>query len=486
MTPPAPRSTSAVAESAAPLPAEWLRPGLSPRQLVTILLAYRVWIVVVTALVVVATGVVSKLLPKTYESTVTLLIEPPGIDPETGRDFPVALAQSHLATQFDFLQSPAVLLPVVERLGWAADPERTRGYRGQAGQGGLNDFLAAELRKRLRFSMGRDSRFVQVTAQARSPEAAARMANTVAEVFIQGQRARSESPTQARAQRHGEQLEALRLELERAQSALDGYRQQHGLLDLDRGLDLETERLRDLQLRLAQAEAEQRAAAARQRQLGSDADFAQLESRLIQELKLQLAAQEARAAELATRLGRNHPQRRAVEDEIRLLRERLEREQAQYRGAIAAQAQASADNVAALRRAVREQENRVFTLRGHLDEAARLRREVDTARALYESALRSYETVLFGARLVQTPASVVSPATPALKPSKPVVRVNVALAVFVGGFLGVATALLRELLNRRIRCREDLERDLGLPVLAELDATAAPIGPSRVRPRLAR
>jgi hypothetical protein len=39
-----------------------------------------------------------------------------------------------------------------------------------------------------------------------------------------------------------------------------------------------------------------------------------------------------------------------------------------------------------------------------------------------------------------------------------------------GGFLGLVVPLVYELTNRRVRCRDDLERDGGVPVLAEFGA----------------
>jgi capsular polysaccharide biosynthesis protein len=40
--------------------------------------------------------------------------------------------------------------------------------------------------------------------------------------------------------------------------------------------------------------------------------------------------------------------------------------------------------------------------------------------------------------------------------------------VAAGLILGLFGPFLFELLNRRVRCRDDVERELGVPVLAEL------------------
>lgn len=80
--------------------------------------------------------------------------------------------------------------------------------------------------------------------------------------------------------------------------------------------------------------------------------------------------------------------------------------------------------------------------------------------------------------------AVVDPAVPPLEPVKPRVLLNTAVALVLGGMLAVGLAFLLEYLDTSIRTPEDVQRHLGLPVLAtipEFEAAAQP-APSR-RPR---
>lgn len=70
-----------------------------------------------------------------------------------------------------------------------------------------------------------------------------------------------------------------------------------------------------------------------------------------------------------------------------------------------------------------------------------------------------------------TNVSLVSEATPPVKASKPRVLVYLLLAAMAGGFFGLFVPLVYELANRRVRCRDDFERDSGVPVLAEFFIT---------------
>ena len=60
-----------------------------------------------------------------------------------------------------------------------------------------------------------------------------------------------------------------------------------------------------------------------------------------------------------------------------------------------------------------------------------------------------------------------------LKPEKPNKLKLLVLGIMAGIGLGLVIPLIYELLlNRRIRCRDDIERDLGVDVLVELKAVS--------------
>lgn len=57
--------------------------------------------------------------------------------------------------------------------------------------------------------------------------------------------------------------------------------------------------------------------------------------------------------------------------------------------------------------------------------------------------------------------------TPPVGASKPRVLVGLALGAFVAIVLGLGIPVVWEQFNRRVRCRDDLERHHGVPVLVE-------------------
>ncbi len=75
--------------------------------------------------------------------------------------------------------------------------------------------------------------------------------------------------------------------------------------------------------------------------------------------------------------------------------------------------------------------------------------------------------------------TIVMPATAPVEPSSPNTRINLALGFVMGLFLGLAAALLRSVLDSRIRSEADLSRISEIPVLGGIafddDATRKPL-----------
>ena len=115
----------------------------------------------------------------------------------------------------------------------------------------------------------------------------------------------------------------------------------------------------------------------------------------------------------------------------------------------------------------------VLDVREFQDQAAKFQLELASAQAVYKRALDGNDQVLFASAGAYRNVDFVSRATPPSRASKPRVAIFLLLACVMGGGLGLALPFGYELLHRRVRTRDDLERDLGIPVLIEWGAPAS-------------
>lgn len=447
------------------VPLEYARPGLSPAQILSMLRAYRRLGVLTALLVLALTALAVGLWPRTYTAMASMMVNYEVNDPLNGKELPVGQVSSYIATQVELMQTPELLLGVVDRLGLTGDPDYGRGYR--AGSGTLREWVATRLGKSLTvFQSQRGSQLVYVSYSADDPAHAASVANTVAQVYKEQDAARAAGPPAERAARYAQQLDDLKGKVDLAQQAFTAFRQRNGLLDAAGKSDVDSLLLATLDERLLAAQSVRRVAeaAAAQNPAVSDPVMA---SPAVQALKAQLGTQEQRLAQLERQFMPIHP-------DVQDMRTQVET----TRRAIALTVRSYADNAAAnrnvaqrleqsLQAAVQDQRANLLAKSRLVDESAKAQLELASAQSVYQRALEGYDQIMFAARGRNANVSLVSPATPPVRPSKPKVLFGAVLGALAALLLGLGVPLAWGLLHRRVRCRDDLEREHGVPVLAE-------------------
>ena len=187
-----------------------------------------------------------------------------------------------------------------------------------------------------------------------------------------------------------------------------------------------------------------------------------------------LDGQQAQLVQLRTIYGPQHPKVREINEQIALTRQTI----ANSTHAVSAITEAELARTKELEhkyvQAVAEQEAKVLKLRQAQDEGSKLVLELDSAKSVYKQALDGFDQIMFQAVASHTNVSVVNRAVAPLRASKPN-KIKLMLFVLVLGFgLGVGAPLAYGLfVARRLRCRDDLERDFGIAVLAQLEAVPA-------------
>jgi polysaccharide biosynthesis transport protein len=200
-------------------------------------------------------------------------------------------------------------------------------------------------------------------------------------------------------------------------------------------------------------------------------------SNLVQGLKTQLALQQAQLAQARTTLGPNHPRVIELQSQINATQNSINAEIGTYTRGSASELTAAQQLEQKLAAAVAEQRSKVLAVRRFQDEGAKLLLELESAQTVYKRALEGYDQIMAAAGGKYSNVSVVSRAQVPLeaeRPKKLKLMLAAALAALLCGLLGPMAYEL--VLNRRVRCRDDVERDLGVPVLAEFDAVPALTG----------
>ncbi|MHB1053028.1 MAG: chain length determinant protein EpsF [Thiobacillus sp.] len=439
-------------------------------QLLLILKAHKTLMLLTLVLSVVLVGAVSLLLPKSYTATASLVVNVRGADPVTGQAMQSQLVSGYLATQVDVISSPNVALKVVDDLKLAQDAAFQQQFRRDvAARISIRDWLANTLLQNLDVQPSRGSNVLYVSYKSSDPQTAARLANAFVQAYIQTNLEIKTQPAKQTAVWYNLQMGALRGNLEKSQEKLSSYQQSKGIVSLDEKLDIESARLAELSSQMVAAQGQTYDSLSIQKN-ASSASASVVNNPLIQGLKGELARSEAKLSQLSQRVGTNHPEYARAEAEVNSLRGKLASETSTARQSINSDLRVSRQREGELRAAVAAQKAKVLALNANRDVGSVFAREVESAQRIYDQALERFSQTQMEGHAGQTEISVLSSAVVPLIPSTPNVKLNVALSILLGTLLGMGLALIREMLNRRVRSGYDVITVLGVPVLGVLTA----------------
>jgi succinoglycan biosynthesis transport protein ExoP len=309
---------------------------------------------------------------------------------------------------------------------------------------------------------------IQVRASDANAEEAARIANGFAEAYVNYQRDTKIALAQEADSWLGGQLSTVQTAMEKADRAVEDYRQQNNLVDLHSTTPgiAETATSRHVAELNRQLESVQASITDKQSTLAqANAAGSGLDSMVVQNLLERHGELAATLANLRATLGENHP---SVQAAAASLRRNEAQTSAEIGRTIAAQnGQLSAliarrDSLTAQIATASAQLNGESQSRVKLEE---LQREAATERTLYESLFVRLKQVDAERRLEVANAAIVVEAT---APEHPVFPRKIMMTA--GAFLaaigaGIGGSFIYELASGRFQGADQVEGEIGLPVL---------------------
>ncbi len=410
-------------------------------------------------------------------------------------------AREHLTTQTEFLKSANVAERVVRRLGLATHPEfdprqqpvsavawirgRIGALLGATGGGALSDeeiqtLVLREFESRLKVDPIRMSQLVQVAFEATDPKLAARIADAVAEAYIEADMDARYAMTRQANEWLNARLGTLRANLTTSEQALQAYRERKGLVDRESSSQAGASRqFEDVTQRLVEARVRRQLAQQAWTAANSGSPEARestpavLASPVWQRAREVRSDAQRRLADVGQRFGPAHPQYLAAQGELKAAEAAARQAvdaavsglRKEYDAALALE-QSLEQQAAALKARIQGTNRDEFELSSY-------EREVAVNRQLFETfQARLRETSVAG-DLQTAVARVVDPARPPLSAARPQKVAMVLLGGLLGSIVGVAVALLLRRLDATLHTVDEAEAELGVPVLTALPRLSA-------------
>ena len=314
---------------------------------------------------------------------------------------------------------------------------------------------------------------IEINFTSRDPDKAARIANALADAYVNAQVERKRRAAGGAASWLADRLTEMQQDVQQAERAAAEFRATQGLFNSGPGDGgtLNDQKILDLNRQLVALRAEKRALEAKlNRARASDVDVLaeELNSPLIASLRGEEATLQRQEAELAQTYGPRHPtlinlraQIAGVRDKIRIEVERGVRSLADDLSTLDNQEQIIAQDLEQLK-----QEN---AREGQAEVRLReLERQAEANRQLYESFLRRYKEAQEQEQIIAPDARIITAAETPVTPVTPGPKVFGMVGFTLSLMFGSLLAFLVEGLDRRVQSGGAIEREFGVNVLGVL------------------
>ncbi len=438
-------------------------------------------------------------LDRRYQSTVRVLVESPQRSPIESEQLSASLLETFVEGQVFLVESTEVLHAVVQRENLTdlaffqsqppslprrlLDPLRSLLSPAQAPatedeEIEMDPAEAAALRtlrRNLSISRERRANIIRIDVTADSARTAARIANAVAEAFVETRiRDQRERATQMADWIDNRALE-LQERLSRAEDAVASFREEYNLLSASPDRTLSDQQLSELnselirtRAALAERNAAYRRARAMMEQGGDMQTLPEIQrSEIVTGLRTRLLELERRESELSRRGGSTlrtglvAEEREALEAQlaaeiarlVEQMRNEVETLQAREELVVAVLSEAGSESGVASRLSVRLRE---------------LERRAAAYQALYERYLSSGGLAEEAASFLPVGVTIIDRATLPNAPVYPPTRVILLFGLLLGAGLGTLVAFFRDAMRAGYLTAQQVEDDLGLPVLTSM------------------
>jgi succinoglycan biosynthesis transport protein ExoP len=333
----------------------------------------------------------------------------------------------------------------------------------------LNDLTVAPVR---------NSRLVDVKFESPSAELAAAVPNALAKQYIDQSLEFKFLSSKEASDWLGQRLAEQRKQVEASEQAVQRYREQTDSLSLEEKQNIVVQKLNDLNAAVTRAKTEriQKEAAYNQiRALQTDRTAldtfpAILSNGFIQQQKGELADLQRQQAQLAEKLGPNHPDMVKLASAIRAAESKIQGEVAKVVQAMRNDYQQSVAQEQSLTTALDQQKRDALSLNRKGIEYGVLARDAASNRQIFESLMqRTKETGISG-ELRTSNIRVVDAAEVPRRQTSPRTLNNLLFGFFGGGIFAIGLTFFFEYLDNRIKSPDEVRQHLGLPFLGMVPA----------------
>jgi succinoglycan biosynthesis transport protein ExoP len=426
---------------------------------------------VATVLVTIASF---KMIP-IYEATVRLDIEADTLQIQSLNDFfrQIPTDEAFIGTQIQVLEGARMAERTIEQVGldknpkWAEAIQQSSAWFSSKAPSSL-DGLVEPFRRSLHVQKVRDSHVVNVSFESADPNLCAKVANSLANDFIEYNFRQKYDATRQASGWMEQQLDELKAKVEKSQQALVDYERQNAIVSISDKESVVEQRMGDLSRELTNAQSarlQKESVYEMVRSNASEVSFV-AQNELLQHLEEKDADLKSQYADTLEQSGPKHPKAERLRSQVDEIQSLIEGERKRIVERIRNDYMAALGRERLLTAAVAKEKVEVGALNQLLIQHNLLKRESDTNQQLYDNLLQRLKDATVSAGLRATNIHVIDPAKPPKVPIRPKKLLNILIGLMVGLVLGLALAFVKEAVDTSIKSVDEAERLANAPALA--------------------
>jgi polysaccharide biosynthesis transport protein len=314
-----------------------------------------------------------------------------------------------------------------------------------------------------------NSRLMDISFEATSPELAAQVVNAHIRNFIDQNRRSHYDATTSATTWLTDQLDELKIKVKNSEDARLDYERKNQIWELDDKQNLTTQRLSEISRQLIEAQGERmRKQSLFEFAKAGDADLVPQirDSATVQDLLHKRGDLNAQYTEAINQYGPNFPKVLRLQSQLKEIDQSLDREKRAVVTRLGSEYHEAQQREALLVRTLDQQKAEANLMSGRMVQYNILKRDAEADKALYDGLLTKLKEAGISAALQSSNIRVVDPAMIPSFPSRPAKARNVALAFLVGLVGGIGLAILREYMDNTVKTPDDIETLARLPSLA--------------------
>jgi succinoglycan biosynthesis transport protein ExoP len=458
----------------------------------------RKWAILSFALLVtLLAGVIAFTSTPIYEAKATLLIETNKQKVVTIEDVyaGVGASREYFQTQVEIIKSREVSLKTIAKLklydhpsfdprgpkkGLAAFKEQI-GFATEEAPKEWNETTLTEaayggFAASLSIEPIRLSQLVVVKFSSADAALAARVANTLAQTYIENDLDARYQMTRTASAWLQERLSGLKGKLNESEQQLQNYREKQGIVNIKEAAQSgAAQQIEQLQSRLIEARtrrAEIEATYKIVKEAANAGDLASqpavLNSGQVADAKRQATEAARKLADVSQRYGKEHPKYLQADSDAKAANDNLQRQIELVVGGINHEYERARSTEKMLEGTLATARGSVQNINRKEFELGVYEREVESNRQMFDMFMKRAKETNVAGDLQTTVARVVDAAAVPTTPIKPKKTLIVGVALFMGLLVGMMIALLMEVLDNTLKNTEDVESRLKQPLLTVL------------------